>query len=271
MKSFAALLLFVTASFTLPAQQLAFPERTVTDPAAVGNGIATLAREALDRQHDANDDTYSGTRFWLQLAAGQYAEAVDSLTLWRQQHPPEPGFNRSILLELYARTKVAEAVGPMPFEQAFRRAFADVFARLDDSTAFDSESFLETPIVAFEDPFQRALATHKGQQSIAFADAVDLVHSYLSLEAMRSFAPLLSAAVAEDDAGRYTIQDDVLIRTKEGATLSAVVARRKGESKPLPASLFFNIYTNLAWHRYEAKLAAVHGYVGVAVDTRANV
>jgi putative CocE/NonD family hydrolase len=85
---------------------------------------------------------------------------------------------------------------------------------------------------------------------------------------MRSFAPVLNAAVTEDDTGRYAIEDDVLIRTKEGATLSAVVARKKGESKPLPASLFFNIYTDLAQHLYEAKLAAIHGYVGVAVDTR---
>src|ERR1700736_4197762 len=203
MKSFAALLLCFTASSTLLAQQLAFPERAATDPAAGGSGIATLAREALDRQQGANDDTYHGTRFWLQLAAGQYAEAIDSFALWRQQHPAEPGFNRSILLELYARTKAAEAVDQMSFEEAFRRTFADLFARLDDNTALDSEYFLETPIVAFEGPFQRALATHKGKQSIAFADAVDLIRAYLSLQAMRSFAPVLNAAVTEDDTGRY--------------------------------------------------------------------
>lgn len=148
-------------------------------------------------------------------------------------------------------------MGQVSFEQAFRRTFADLFARLDDSTTLDSEYFLETPIVVFEDPFRRALATHKGKQSIAFADAVDLIRTYLALEAMRSFAPFLNAAVTEDDAGRYAIQDDVLIRTHEGATLSAVVARKKGESKPLPASLFFNIYTDLARHLYEAKVAAI--------------
>ena len=140
----------------------------------------------------------------------------------------------TFLLELYARTKAAEAVSQVSFEQAFRRTFADLFARLDDSTTLDSEYFLETPIVVFEDPFRRALATHKGKQSIAFT---------------------------EDDVGRYAIQDDVLIRTHEGATLSAVVARKKGESKPLPASLFFNIYTDLARHLYEAKVAAIHGEV----------
>jgi putative CocE/NonD family hydrolase len=268
MKSFAALLLCLTVSSTVLAQQLVFPERAATDPAAVPSGIATLARDALDQQQDANGDTYLDARFWLQLAAGQYAEAVDTFTAWRRQHPAEPGFNRSILVELYARTKAAEAVGKVSFEQAFRETFADLFAKLDDSTALDSEYFLETPIVAFEDPFQRALTTHKGKQNMAFADAVDLIRSYLSLEAMRSFAPLLNAAITEDDKGRYAIEDDVLIRTKQGATLSAVVARKKGKSEPLPASLFFNIYTDLGLHRHEAKVAAIHGYVGVAVDTR---
>jgi len=55
-------------------------------------------------------------------------------------------------------------------------------------------------------------------------------------------------------------------KKKEGATLSAIVVRKKGVNTPQPAALFFNIYTNLSLNA--AKQAAAHGYVGVAAETR---
>jgi len=70
-----------------------------------------------------------------------------------------------------------------------------------------------------------------------------------------------------DDAG-YEIQDDVLIKTHDGATLSATVVRKKGVTQPLPALLTLDIYTDTAVFRSRGKDAADHGYVGVTADTR---
>ena len=70
------------------------------------------------------------------------------------------------------------------------------------------------------------------------------------------------------DTSRYIIQDSVLIKTKDGATLSAVVVRKNGVTGKQPAALFFSIYANLQRSLKEGKYAADHGYVGVVADTR---
>lgn len=70
------------------------------------------------------------------------------------------------------------------------------------------------------------------------------------------------------DQSRYDIRDDVLIRTHDGATLSATVVRPKGATKPLPTLLTLDIYTDPAAFKARGKDAADHGYVGVTADTR---
>jgi putative CocE/NonD family hydrolase len=74
-------------------------------------------------------------------------------------------------------------------------------------------------------------------------------------------------AAPPDDA-LYDIQDDVLIRTRDGATLSATVVRPKAVTGPLPALLMFDIYTDPAAFRARGKESAAHGYVSVIADTR---
>jgi uncharacterized protein len=70
------------------------------------------------------------------------------------------------------------------------------------------------------------------------------------------------------DAAHYIINDSVMIRTSDGATLSAVIVRKKDAPAKLPAALFFFIYSNTERSLSEAKYAADHGYVGMVADTR---
>lgn len=70
------------------------------------------------------------------------------------------------------------------------------------------------------------------------------------------------------DTTNYIINDSVLIRTRDGATLSAVVVRRKGTEAKLPTALLFFIYSNTERSLLEAKDAADHGYIGMVADTR---
>ncbi|WP_216848839.1 CocE/NonD family hydrolase [Pedobacter sp. L105] len=72
----------------------------------------------------------------------------------------------------------------------------------------------------------------------------------------------------EEGNSQYIIQDSVLIKTSDGATLSAVVMRKKGILTPQPVALLFFIYSNLERSLTEAKYAVEHGYVSVVADTR---
>ena len=70
------------------------------------------------------------------------------------------------------------------------------------------------------------------------------------------------------DDSLYDIQDHVLIRTRDGATLSATVVRRKGAPARLPTLLTLDIYTDPEAFRARGKEAAERGYVAVIADTR---
>ena len=76
------------------------------------------------------------------------------------------------------------------------------------------------------------------------------------------------AAAQAADERRYDIRDDVLIRTHDGATLSATVIRPKGAAQPLPTLLTLDIYTDPAGFAARGKDAADHGYIAVTADTR---
>jgi putative CocE/NonD family hydrolase len=70
------------------------------------------------------------------------------------------------------------------------------------------------------------------------------------------------------DTLNYIINDSVMIKTKYGITLSAVVVRKKGVKEKLPAALLYFIYSNTNRSLVEAKYAADHGYIGIVADAR---
>ncbi|WEK69871.1 MAG: CocE/NonD family hydrolase [Candidatus Chryseobacterium colombiense] len=67
----------------------------------------------------------------------------------------------------------------------------------------------------------------------------------------------------------YSIQDSVMIRTRDGAEISAMVVRKKNDNVPRPAVLQFTIYVRDQERDMQSlKEAADRGYVGVMAYTR---
>lgn len=79
---------------------------------------------------------------------------------------------------------------------------------------------------------------------------------------------LIVCTRAQQDTSRYLIDTGVLIHTKDGATLSAIVVRDRTITTAQPAALFFSIYANEQYSLNEAMQSAAHGYIGVAADAR---
>jgi uncharacterized protein len=78
--------------------------------------------------------------------------------------------------------------------------------------------------------------------------------------------PILQGTAVNDDAA-LDINTGVLIKTSTGATISAVVVRKKNVTAPQPTALTFTIYAD-AGNITPATMAASHGYVGVIAYTR---
>jgi len=67
----------------------------------------------------------------------------------------------------------------------------------------------------------------------------------------------------------YSIQDSVMIRTRDGAEISAMVVRKKNDNAPLPVILQFTIYVRDQGRDMQSlKEAADRGYIGVMAYTR---
>ncbi|GAB3513818.1 hypothetical protein GCM10027341_56290 [Spirosoma knui] len=67
----------------------------------------------------------------------------------------------------------------------------------------------------------------------------------------------------------YDVQDSILIKTRDGAILSAIMVRKKAVSQPLPVVLQFTIYVRDTGRDIKSlKESADRGYVGLIVYSR---
>ncbi|MBA2562324.1 MAG: peptidase S15, partial [Chitinophagaceae bacterium] len=64
----------------------------------------------------------------------------------------------------------------------------------------------------------------------------------------------------------YTVQDSVLIKTKDGSYISALVVKKREIKKPLPVILQYTIYARQS-DINKVKLAADKDYVGIIAYT----
>ena len=85
--------------------------------------------------------------------------------------------------------------------------------------------------------------------------------------ALSVWAVFVAAAVIPVRAQDYIVDEDVLIKTPDGATISAFVVRPRDESRKLPAALQFTIYAERSAIS-KAIAAYARGYVGVIGFTR---
>ena len=92
---------------------------------------------------------------------------------------------------------------------------------------------------------------------------------FLILLIANAFSQQTSKTKAEDLKSVYNVQDSVMIKTRDGAFISAIVVRKKGVSIPKPVILQFTIYVSDQGRDIKSlKAAADNDYVGVIAYTR---
>ncbi len=92
---------------------------------------------------------------------------------------------------------------------------------------------------------------------------------FLILIVSNTFSQQTKAIKSEDLKSAYDIQDSVMIKTRDGAFISAMVVRKKGISDPKPVILQFTIYVRDKGRDIKSLKEAVdNGYVGVIAYTR---
>ncbi|MEN2401566.1 CocE/NonD family hydrolase [Flavobacterium sp. MC2016-06] len=92
---------------------------------------------------------------------------------------------------------------------------------------------------------------------------------FIFLVVLNSSAQQTKAAKAADLESAYDIQDSVMIKTRDGALLSAMVVRKKGVNAPKPVILQYTIYVRDKGRDIKSlKEAADKDYIGVIAYAR---
>ncbi len=206
--------------------------------------------------------------FRLQIVSGKYAEAdsgIRSLRDLRTAHNSAGAAARLAPFEIYARAKERQGFAGLPFEEAFRQSFRDFYGQLDDKSADQLFPWFSADLNSLQNDLRKSLDGQKGKDEITLSDALDLIKKYQVLQVFRDILPLMEPLIAEDDARRYIIDDNILVKTPDGASIATVVVRPRSATARLPALLGFSIYAN-NW--VAARTTAAHGYVGVMAYTR---
>ncbi len=229
--------------------------------------MSDLAARLIPVYQDSDPERYLANLSALQMAVGDYAAAdISRQSLRERRRKTDFGrpVGRSLTYDLYAHAKALEAQNRLTFAEAFTSTFRESIRRLNDHDAHTVARWLGTPPAAFQEALQRAFDQQRGTDSIDQADAVELIWKYVAYDAYRTFGPLVVLLNAEDDHRRYTVDDEILIRTPDGASISAVVIRPNSLANPLPTLLEFRIDDS----QNSAKDCAAHGYVGVVAYAR---
>ncbi len=261
------LLLFMSVPPASAAPEFAFrPPPTGADPAAPAI-MRDLAARLIPVYHDADPDRYLADLSALQMAVGDYAAADISRQSLRDRlqkavSSGPPG--HAAVYDIYAHAKALEVQNRITFAEAFASAFRESIRRLDDHDAFAVMQWLGESPAIYQEALQKSLDQQRPQDSIEQDGAVDLIWKYIAFDAYRTLAPMAGLLNSEDDQRRYSVDSDILIKTPDGARISAVVIRPNGATSKLPALLEFRIDESQNY----ARECAAHGYVGVVAYAR---
>lgn len=269
---FIFLLLIAGAGLSLSAQQIAFGTYSIRDTTALAQAMPALANQVLRHYTDTDRGNYLNNTFRLQLVAGNDAATLATIKQYRLL--PKP--NAAVFPELdwlqfewYAMARQTQVTSQQPFATAFGTLFRKSYSALSEkASAHVSTAFItRNGLAGLQYDLQQSLEQHAGKDSISVNDAMLLCKRYCIYEVYKAIEPAARPLLLADDNQRYLIQKKVLIPTNDGATLSAVIVRKKGVSTPLPTALLFTIYAD-SNDIYKAKWAAACGYAGIIAYTR---
>jgi hypothetical protein len=256
------------------AQTYNFPRAAASDPAFLEKAMPVLATQALAVYKDENREKYLDNLFRLQMVAGKYQEALNTIGSLRELFAastviPTRAAWVNVNYEIFADAKIKQGAGSISFKDAYEQVFRKRFAQLADWPAAEVvRAYVFTDLADTQQSLQGDLAKQKEKDAITLPDALNLVSDYLLNQAYHDFAPLNPPLIAEDDARRYTTEANLLIKTPDGASICAFMMRPRGTER-VTTLLNFSIYVGTTENiLVEARGSAANGYAGVAAFTR---
>lgn len=254
------------------AQRFYFPKETANDSVSIAKQMPVLARDVLANYKDQGDHkTYLNNLFRLQLLAEKYTEAQITISSLRSiSKADDPGYGSLLFIqyELFSKAMRMQATSGTPFKTAFAQLVREFFKTIDDKSALHiSTAFLtRSSVNDLKNDFQNSLSELQKKDSTDINDAIELCKNYFVFQVYQNIEGISKPLIKEDYNRRYWIKN-LLIKTKTGASINAIVVLKKGIAKPQPAVLQYTIYADsTAWNRIAEP--AAYGYAGIIAYSR---
>jgi len=120
---FVALLSLATLGTS--AQEFQLPDPAAQDDAALSGAMSHLAAQTIAAYHDDDREIYLENLFRLQMVAGLYDKAAETIATLRQMRAlkiPGGGEWVDVQYEIFARAKAKEVADKVPLEEAYRQS-----------------------------------------------------------------------------------------------------------------------------------------------------
>ena len=262
-----AALLWLAPAF---AQEVDIHVPASTSDPQLAATMRDLAVRILPVYQEADANRYLNNLSALQLVAGSIDSAWNTRqSLMDRRRAQEAGrpVRQAVIYDLYLRARELAAQGPVPFADAYAKAYQQTVSPMSDLDAYTFNGWLARPVYQFRDALQRLLDQYRAQPRISTDRAVDLIWTYLAFDAYRNFSTAATGLIREDDRRRYVTDDKVGITTTDGVQLNAHVIRPRGGPATLPALLEFTLGDD---PNSDLREMAAHGYVGVITSVRSR-
>ena len=267
-KKLCMALLCLIVNAVCHAQQLYFPKTSASDTDAITAQVPVLANHILLKLPQTGKKNDLDDLFRLQILSGHYADAVKTIGKFRDLSKSDGLQHTDLLLvqyELFARAKLEQGSA---FDNAFEALTDNLFKSLDDKAVFRIYSgfFTYTGADAYRDDVQKAVSEAGKKDSISMNDALGICRSYFLWDVFKKIEPIGLKLTKQDEHRRYIIEN-ALIKTKDGAIISAIIVRRRNVPGPQPVVLQYTIYAD-GEENFRLAEPATYGYTSVLAYSR---
>jgi putative CocE/NonD family hydrolase len=256
MKKLVLILFLISISVTSFAQELPFKKVKLSDSVALENQMQQLAIQCDIQSLSAID------QFKFQLIRGEYKDALTSI----KKRIAETPRDQSQYLDVYKY--YVEAKLSTNFKDAFKNSYSKYIKNSDDIQVInlDKALIVRDPTDYYVSKFNNTYTSIKSEK-ITQATATDLVKKYFLSTVFSSTRVIYFDEIKQDHKRRYVINDSIVIPMKDGAEVSMVVVKRKGNSTAKKSAILVSsIYAGT--NEASAMLSASKGYIGVIANTR---
>ncbi len=266
---FIATLFFIMLAFSC-FSQVRFPKDLQTGDSSLFRAVPGMVAELEKVYSDGNKATRLDDQFRFAIAATRYADAIIYLDSIRQMMMTSENSAFAAIGLQFRSYSIARMKQPLG-TPGFREVYLDVLQLLYDSLPPEAKTaagnYFSAEQSTLNKNLEEQLARYKGRDTISYNEAKGFIRAFNSWNVYRTVTEPGKAFLAVEDRKQYLVLDSVLIPTRDGAGLSAIIVRPRAQAGPLPVVLVYNIYAGPGDYN-RAKMAAGKGYAGIVVNTR---